>query len=73
MAFQLKCLICGTHKDQNLVRIQEHVMLAHKRSQSDLQAQSKRELEDGSGYVYTFADGVDWLEATKTGNYIGGI
>lgn len=74
MAFHLTCLLCEgnkPHSSQYLVPMQEHVMKEHGYTQADLQKQTKRETEQG--YIYTFPDGKDWLDAVKGGNFVGGI
>lgn len=74
MAYHLTCLLCeGTkpHTSPYLVNLQEHVMTEHGYSREDLQKQTKRETDEG--YVYTFQDGKEWLNAAKGGNYVGGI
>lgn len=64
MIWNLKCLICG-HTDTNLVRIQEHAMNEHGYTQNDHRAVTKREIEPGH-YIFTFPDGVDWLDAKRS-------
>jgi hypothetical protein len=72
MNWKLKCLLCG-REDTNLVKMQEHVMSGHHRTQDDLRNTTKRQTEEIS-YIYTFPDGVDWMEATRAGgNYLNGL
>jgi hypothetical protein len=46
-------------------------MTDHGYTRDDLTKQSKRETDEG--YVYTFPDGKEWLNAVKGGNFVGGI
>ncbi len=71
MKYQLKCLLCGA-TDSNLVHIQEHAMNEHGYTQDDHRKVTKRATDEG--YIYTFPDGKDWLEATVVGgNTVGGL
>ena len=72
-SFRLTCLLCEgpkPHVSPYLVPMQDHVMSAHGYTLADLQKQTKRETD--AGYIYTFPDGKDWLDAKKGGNFIGG-
>jgi hypothetical protein len=71
--WNMKCLICNEYTDNNLVRIQEHAMHEHGYTQEDHRRVTKREID--GGYIYTFPDGQDWLEATRTtgGTSIGDL
>lgn len=72
MAYNMKCLICS-YTDANLIRIQEHVMDTHHYSQPNLQRQTRRELDPGH-YIFTMPDGIDWLEAVRSGgNFVEGL
>ena len=75
MTFYLTCLLCDQGNNPktspNLVTMQEHLMNEHGYTREDLQKQTKQETDDG--YIYTFADGKDWLHAIKGGNHVGGL
>jgi len=60
--YRLTCLICD-EQDDDLVRIQEHVMDLHDYTVDDLRTCTKREIE--GGYIWTMPDGVDWLQAER--------
>jgi hypothetical protein len=63
----MKCLICNCGDDgRGLVYIQEHVMYMHDYTVDDLRSCTKREIENG--YIYTMADGIDWLQAEREAN-----
>ena len=73
MPWTMKCLLCNDVTSTNLVEIQEHAMNEHGYTQDDHRRTTKREIENG-GYIFTFPDGADWMEAVKTGgNTVGSL
>jgi len=76
MTLYFTCLLCantGGKSGRTLSDMEEHVVTKHGYSKEDCAKTTKREREEGDGYIYSMPDGTDWLLVLKGGNYVGGI